>query len=147
MDHANVVLAEMVEEGVIAADERARMVLGSHPRRKSDLLAPFDQDEPFQQLRVEFFDTSVVTDIPWTEYERDGNHEALATKHALFFRSIFMPSLAAAAHPACAPATPRRHGQLTGDRLEQGLKRRLASQPAAMHSFVQTIVLAKQGSA
>jgi hypothetical protein len=34
-----------------------------------------------------------------------------------------------------------------GDRLEQGLKRRLASQQAAMHSLVQTTVLAKQISA
>jgi hypothetical protein len=31
--------------------------------------------------------------------------------------------------------------------LENGLKRRLVSQPAALDSFVQTIVLAKQGSA
>ena len=33
------------------------------------------------------------------------------------------------------------------DRLEDGLKRRLASQPAGLHSFVQTVVLAKHGSA
>jgi hypothetical protein len=32
------------------------------------------------------------------------------------------------------------------DRLEDKLKRRLASQPAALHSFVQTIVLGKQSS-
>jgi hypothetical protein len=35
--------------------------------------------------------------------------------------------------------------RIFGDHLEAGLKRRLASQPAAMHSFVQTIVLAKLG--
>jgi SAM dependent carboxyl methyltransferase len=145
MDHANAVLAEMVEEGVIAADELARMILGSHPRRNCDLLAPFDQDEPFQQLTVERFDMSVVTDIPWTEYERDRDREALATKHALFFRCIFMPSLAAALD--CVRAGDAEALGAFADRLEHGLKRRLASQPAAMHSFVQTIVLAKQGLA
>jgi hypothetical protein len=32
--------------------------------------------------------------------------------------------------------------RIFGDHLEAGLKRRLASQPTAMHSLVQTIVLA-----
>ena len=145
MDHANAVLAEMVEEGAITADERARMVLRSHPRRKCDLLAPFAQDGQFQHLKVECFDMSVLTDAPWTEYEQDGDREALATKRALFFRSIFMPSLAAA-------LTRVRAGDAEalgafGDRLEHGLKHRLARQPAAMHSLVQTIVLVKECSA
>jgi hypothetical protein len=142
MDHANAVLAEMVEEGAIAPDERARMVLGSYPRRQSELLAPFARDGPFQHLTVDGFDMSVLTDAPWAQYERDGDGEALATKHALFFRAIFMPSLAAALARARAG-----YAEALGafaDRLEQGLKRRLARQPAAMHSLVQTIVLAKR---
>ena len=145
MDHANDVLAEMVEEGAISADERARMVLGSHPRRKSDLLAPFAQDKPFHQLTVEQLDMSVLTDIPWTEYERDGDRAALATKHALFFRAIFMPSLAGALDRVRAGDAPALGA--FADRLQQGLERRVASQPAAMHSLVQTMVLAKQSSA
>jgi hypothetical protein len=86
----------------------------------------------------------VLTDSAWTDYERDGDSKALAAKHALFFRSVFMPSLASA-------LTRVRTGDaeaLTafGDRLEDGLKRRLAKKPAAMHSFVHTIVLVKQCS-
>jgi len=66
----------------------------------------------------------------------------LATKHALFFRAIFMPTLASA-------LDRMREGdaealRVFGDHLEAGLKRRLASQPTAMHSIVQTIVLAKR---
>jgi hypothetical protein len=85
---------------------------------------------------------SVVTDAAWTQFERDRDSEALATKQARFFRSVFMPSLASALERVRAGET----GALTafGDRLEQSLKRRLASQPAPMHSLVQTIVLAKQ---
>jgi hypothetical protein len=99
------------------------------------------QDGHFQDLTVEDFDMSALSDGGWTDYERDGNKEGLATKQALFFRSVFMPSLASALDGV-------RSGdgeavRLFGERLEAGLKRRLAIQPAAMHSFVQTIVLAK----
>ena len=38
---ANTVLAELVEERVIGDDERKRMVLGSYPRRRAQLLEPF----------------------------------------------------------------------------------------------------------
>jgi hypothetical protein len=141
MDHANAVLAEMVEDGAIAADERERMVLASHPRRKSDLLAPFIQDGQFEDLTVESFDLSVVTDTAWIEYEQQGDKEALATKHALFFRAIFVPSLAAALNRVRAGDADALGA--FGDRFQNDLKRRLTKQPAAMHSLVQTLVLAK----
>jgi hypothetical protein len=141
MDHANAVLAEMEKDGAIAAEERARMVIGSHPRRMSDLRAPFATNKPFENLSVEAFDESVVTDSAWTEFEKNGDTTTLATKHALFFRSVFAPSLAVA-------LTRVRAGDADalgafGDRLESGLRRRLESQPEPMHSFVHTIVLAK----
>jgi hypothetical protein len=141
MDQANAVLAEMVDDGAIAAEERARMALRAHPRRKRDILAPFG-DKHFQHLTVEDFEMSELTDGAWTDYERDGNKEALATKQALFFRSVFMPSLASALDRVRAGEAEAL--RTFGDRLETGLKRRLASEPAAMHSFVQTIVFAKR---
>jgi hypothetical protein len=52
-----------------------------------------------------------------------------------------MPSLASA-HRACAPDAEAL--RIFGDRLEASLKRHLPTQPQAMHSFVQTIVLAKR---
>ena len=96
MDQANIVLAEMVADGAIMAEERARMVLGAHPRRKRDLLAPFAEDGYFQHLTVEEVEMCKLPDAAWTDYEQDANKEALATKQALFFRSVFMPSLASA---------------------------------------------------
>ena len=142
MNEANEVLIEMTNDGAITAEERARMALRAYPRRKSGLLAPFANDGQFRNLTVEDFEMSELPDNAWRDYERDGNSEALATKHALFFRSVFMPSLASA-------LTRVRDGDAEalrefGDRLEAGLRRRLASQPTAMHSFVQTIVLAKR---
>jgi hypothetical protein len=142
MDQANAVLGEMVIAGAITAEERTRMVLRAYPRRKADLLAPFPHDGHFQHLTVEDFEMSVLTDAAWNEYERDGNKENLATKHALFFRAVFMPSLASALTRVRAGDAEAL--RIFGDRLEVGLKQRVASQPAAMHSLVQTIVLAKR---
>jgi hypothetical protein len=131
----------MVADGVITSEERSRMALGSYPRRKRDLLAPFGGNGKFQQLTLEDFEVSELSDAAWTEYQRDGDKEALATKHALFFRSVFVPSLASA---LAAVRSGEAEALATfGDHLESRLKRRLASQPAAMHSFVQTMVLAK----
>jgi hypothetical protein len=142
MDQANAVLGEMVADGAITAEEHARMALRAYPRRKGDLLAPFVHDSHFQHLTVADFEMSTLPDAAWNDYERDGNREALAAKQALFFRSVFMPSLASALTRVRAGDTEAL--RIFGDQLEAGLKRRLASQPGAMHSLVQTIVLAKQ---
>jgi len=139
-DYANLVLAEMVDEGAIRADERERMVLGTHQRRRCDLLAPFEASGQFQGLRVERCELVPLPDVAWADYERDVNVEALVTKHALFFRSVFVPSLALTLSEAHDPERRR----IFADQFERGLKRRLAKQPAPLHSFVQTMVLAKQ---
>jgi hypothetical protein len=141
MDHANDVLAEMAKDGTITSEERARMVIGSHPRRMSDLLAPFATSEPFQDSTVEAFDESKVADPEWAQYEKDGDSKALATKQALFFRSVFAPSLAIALTRVRAGDSEALRA--FADRLENGLKKRLELQPVPTHSFVQTIVLAK----
>jgi hypothetical protein len=140
-DHANGVLEEMVADGAITSQERSRMALRAHPRRTRDLLAPFARNGKFAQLNVEDCAMSEVQDAPCDQYLRDQNEEALATKRTLFFRSIFVPSLACALNP-----TRARDGESPGsfaDQLEQHLKRRLASHPTEMRTFVQTILLAK----
>lgn len=142
-DTANACLEDMVDEGEITFDERSRMVLGAYPRRTRDLLAPFEANGGFQQLTVEACEVFEVPDAAWVEYERDGDRETLVTKHTLFFRSIFVPSLASALTRVRA-GDPEALGAF-GDQLEQHLRRRLASRPAPMHSFAQTIVLAKAG--
>jgi hypothetical protein len=141
-DDLNAILAEMVEEGAITANERAAMVVAAHPRRKRDLLAPFASTGIFHGLTVEGFEMFALQDAAWADYERDGNKEAWAAQHASFFRSAFTPSLGSAlAHVRPDNAEALR---IFGDRLEDGLKRRLATKPAALHSIVQAVVLAKQ---
>jgi SAM dependent carboxyl methyltransferase len=136
MDHANAVLADMVSEGTIRADERRQMVLGTYPRRKCELLAPFDRDGQFQGLTVECCELSPLADPSWADYEHDRDAEALATKRARLFRAIFAPSLSCALGDA---VTSHRFAE----RLEDGLKQRLLNQRTPVHTFVQTMVLAK----
>ena len=138
---ANAVLTEMVADGAVTHEERSRMVIAAYPRRKRDLLAPFAANGKFQQLTVESCEMFELPDFAWTDYQRDGDKEALSSKHALFFRSIFVPSLASA-------LVRVREGDSEAlatfsNQIEQRLKRRLAGQPTPMHSFVQSIVLAK----
>jgi hypothetical protein len=92
MHHAYEALADMVAEGSIAAGERAQMALGVLARRKRDLLAPFGRGGDYCGLKVEYCETSEHPDFAWTDYRRDGNIEALASKHAGFFRSTFVPT-------------------------------------------------------
>jgi hypothetical protein len=139
MDHANAVLEEMVDEGAIRTEERERMVLGAYPRRRCELLAPFQAGGQFDGLTVECCELVSLPDSAWADYERDSDEETLATKHARFFRATFAPSL------ACALTSAKNAAGLAfADRLETGLKRRLAKQPAPLHSFVQIVVLTKR---
>ena len=139
-DQANVALAEMVDAGQIRADERERMVLGTYPRRRCELLAPFQADGQFQHLTVEHCDLYSLPDPAWPDYQSDGNAEALATRHALFFRSVFVPSLAL----SLAHAHDAEQLRAFADQIENRLKRRLSKEPMPFDSFVQVMVIAKQ---
>jgi hypothetical protein len=114
MNHANVVLNEMVDEGTITADERGRVALSVWPRSKRDLVAPFAEAGRFRNLVVESCDMSGLPDAAWVEYERGKNTEALVNKHVTFYRSTFVPCLTSAlTHSHDAEAR-----QTFADRLE-----------------------------
>jgi SAM dependent carboxyl methyltransferase len=138
MDHANGELEAMVEEGAITADEWGRMALNVWPRRRAELVAPFGDDGRFGSLVLMESETCVLRDPAWDAYEADGDKAALATKRAMFFRSVFSPTLASYLNNANAVAETK-----FADRLTLGLQRRLAVDPTPMHSLVQVVVVAK----
>jgi SAM dependent carboxyl methyltransferase len=143
MNHVNTLLAEMVSAGEITAEERARMLLLSYPRRKSELLAPFAETGRFGNLILEQCEVFPVPDPAWDEYERDRDKGKLAANYSGFFRATFMPSLASA-------LTPERGGEGRRrfiDRLAEELKQRLTKAPAPLSLHAQTIVLAKETEA
>ena len=142
MDHANTVLSEMVEDGAIAAHERAQFVVSAWTRSRRELLKPFAMNEPFHGLIVEHCDNSAVADPAWAAYQRDGNKEILVQKHAAFFRATFAPSLASAVERL----QDAEECHAFSERLEDGLRRRLMREPAPVDLTVETIVFAKVGS-
>jgi hypothetical protein len=103
-------------------------------------LKPFRTDGQFQSLSVAHCEIFDLPDSAWAEYQLDGDAQALVSRHAAFFRAIFVPSLAS----AIADGGRR---QTFADRLEQELKQRLSERPTPFHSFVQVLVLVKQGPA
>jgi SAM dependent carboxyl methyltransferase len=135
---ANEALQDMLAEGSLPAEDRAAMVVGAYPRRRSQLLAPFAADGQFHGLRVEHCDLAELTDTAWTDFQRDGNNEALTDRHVGFFRAIFLPSLASA-----ITDEPRRNAFV--QRFDSKLRQRLAERPVPYHSFAQIVVMAKQG--
>jgi hypothetical protein len=139
LNQVNTVLAGMVEDGSIGADERARMVVGSLARNRRDLTAPFEPGGEFRGLNLESCEVQAVEDAAWAEYEKDGNLEALVMKHTLFFRTIFGPSLTHGLRDAEDAERCRRFS----DRLEAGLKEVHGKEPGPLRTFVETMVLAK----
>jgi hypothetical protein len=115
------------------------MVIGSWARRQQDLLAPFARDGQFRGLILEQCETTTVADAAWAVYEQDGNAEALARKHAAFFRSTFGPSLSLALRNA---ANAEACAAFSG-RLEHVLQRRLSSAPAPINVCIQAMVIAR----
>ena len=142
MNHANAELFELVAAGAITADERGRMTIAACPRREQDLLAPFASDGRFHGLAVEHSDTLSVPDPAWIEFQRDGDAAAFASKRAGFFRAVFVPSLS----QALAPTRDAGERQIFADRLEEGVRRRIASNPASLENMVGIIALHKQAT-
>jgi len=138
-DEANNALGEMVIDGVITADQRAHMVLSAYPRRRQDLLAPFTDGASFEGLTVQHCELSNLHDIGWEDFQSTGDSDAWAGKHARFFRSTFVPSLASVLR---SDFTTTDHVRFADD-LEARLRLHLAQKAAPIQTFVQTLVLAK----
>ena len=58
---ASAALEGLVSDGVISDDERKRMVVGVYPRRRAQLLEPFNANGHFQSLSVEHCE---IFDLP-----------------------------------------------------------------------------------
>ena len=141
-DHANAALEEMVNDGAITTDERGRMAIRVHPTGERDRLAPFQRSGEFERLVVEDSQMSEVADTAWEQFEIDRDVGALASRRALFVRSVFAPSLACALSPA--RGTNGAASIAFADQFEQRLKRRVMGHPQEMRTFAHTIVLAKR---
>jgi hypothetical protein len=96
--------------------------------------------DDFLSLTLKATETRLLSDSAWATYEKDNDVQSLATKHAMFFRAVFAPTLASFldAVRAGAPGASATFA----DRLTSGLQRRLAASPAHINSLVQILVVA-----
>jgi hypothetical protein len=90
MDEVNAEPADMVSEGAIPAQERARMVNPTYARRRADLLAPFDSSRQFDGLSVECCELSslVETARAWRPDPRSPPAQSLAAAAAAICGSM-----------------------------------------------------------
>ena len=111
---------------------------GAEEIRTSDLYAGPGR---FQSLIVKATETCLLSDSARACYQTDGDAETLATKHAMFFRTVFTPTFASfldavrAGEPNASVAF--------ADRLTSGLKCRLVNDPSHINSLVQIVVVTK----
>jgi hypothetical protein len=136
-DHANDVLATLVQEDFLSVAERERMVLTAHPKSLGDLMQPFAETDSFQGLRAEHCDVTPGPDPVWAAYESHRDPARLAAQHAAFFRITFGPTLASALDDR------QNRVAMFYDKLEQGLTRRVAAHPVEMRAVLGTMVIAK----
>jgi hypothetical protein len=94
-------------------------------------------------LTIESCETLELVDPAWKGYELGGAREALAIRHAAFYRSVFAPSLASWLVRGDEPEARRKFA----DRLERGLMQRIKAEPAPVNSLVETMVFAKSTAA
>ncbi len=78
VDRVNTTIGGMADDGAITAQERARMVLGSYPRRRDELLAPFMKNGEFQRFIVEDCEIAPLPDPAWADYQMDGDKNVSA---------------------------------------------------------------------
>jgi hypothetical protein len=107
----------------------------------SDLVAPFAVDGRFQSLILKATESCLLNDSAWACYQTDGDAETLATKHAMFFRTVFTPTLASFLD-AVRAGEPNASLDFA-DRLTSGIKCRIANEPSHINSLVQIVVVTK----
>ena len=139
-DAANDSLAELVACGAITADERARMVIPARLRGRAQLLAPFAETGKFSGLTVEHCDIFRVPEAAWATYGENGDVKLLATARTGFFRSVIVPSLAAALDATRPPSD----GVVFADALSAILARKMAAELRELHGTGAILVLARQ---
>jgi hypothetical protein len=140
-DAANDCLAELVAGGTLSAAERARMVVPSRFRNRSQLLAPFAETGSFAGLTVENCEVLRLPEAAWAAYQKHGDARLLAAQRAGFFRSVFMPTLAT----ALDPSRTAKDRSAFADALEAALARSLAVEPFEIPGTAATMVVARSG--
>jgi len=112
MDSMHAALLQLRDDGFIALEELARMVIPTVARTFSEFEGPFGQvGGTFDGLRLDSLEIFFAEDRIWTEYERSRNADAYGASWAAFSRASVFPTLAQALQSSGSSdraARPRR---------------------------------------
>ncbi|MEU9574760.1 hypothetical protein AB0D62_33805 [Streptomyces massasporeus] len=131
MDTANGVFVELVEQGLLDADEHARMMIPTWNRTLGEFLAPLRAEPLERDLSLEEHSLVALPDILLEEYQATRDAEHFGNRVAGFFEAAFGPSL----FSALSPGT--RSSEEAAEVMTE-FRTRLAARAAAEPGAVET---------
>jgi hypothetical protein len=132
-------LLELVDRGLVTADEARNMAIPTVARSRADFLSPFDIDGCFAGLFVEELETFEGEDGIWLDYQQHRDASQFAAQWAAFSRASVFPTLAGNLASGGAPRAVD-----FCDRLEAGTAARLSTAPERMSIPLVKILLARR---
>ena len=134
------ILPELVDDGLLRADEARRMTIPTFARDEKDFRAPFAPSGRFEGLSIEHLELFEAEDRFWARYQADRDAPSFGAKWAAFMRASVFPTLAAALDGGAADT---RATQFV-ERLEAAVAAKLASAPGRMSIPLAKLVLVKR---
>lgn len=135
-------LHELVRDGLVRADELARMAIPVFARTEKEFRAPFAPGGWCEGCSIEHLEIFDAEDRFWAQYLVDNDASALGARWAAFARFSTFPALLAALDGGISDP---RAAEVTA-RLGQAVAARLTSAPARVQIPLAAIVLAKHAS-
>ncbi|MEU3491007.1 hypothetical protein [Streptomyces massasporeus] len=138
MDTANAVFVELVERGLLDADEHARMMIPTWNRTLEEFLAPLRAEPLVRDLSVEEHSLVALPDILLEEYHATRDVEHFAGRVTGFFEAAFGPSLFSVLSPG--GRSPEALTELMAE-FRTRLAARVAADPGAVETHWHVVLL------
>ena len=135
-------LSDMVDEGLLRAEELRRMTIPTVARSRAEFADPFAKSGRFEDLTIEQLEVFYGEDRIWAQFETNGDAQAFGAQWAAFSRASVFPTLAASLSRG---ADVPRFAKFV-DRLEAGVAARLSASPERMKIPLAQMLILK-GSA
>ena len=133
-------LRDMTREGLVTRDELVRIAIPSVGRTEGHLAAPFAPKNKFAGLTLEHLELFDAEDQYWTKYQKGGDATAFGAQWTGFVRTSVFPTLLRGLDGG--PSGPRAERFV--DRLEAGLRDRLAAGPRQVRIPLAKLLLVKR---
>lgn len=133
-------LDELATDGLLTAEEVARMCVPTYGRRAADFAAPFAPSGRLEGLEIEHLEIFDAEDRFWGRYRIDSDADAFGARWAAFAKASVFPALSTGLDGGAAD--PRADEVF--DRLGAGVAERLAAAPEQIQIPLAHVVLMKR---